>query len=92
MDFGVCSGTDIADESPRKRHLECHIKYDPKLKGKDIIYRFSLILLVIFSSISQLLHKGELSYVRTIPDSSCAVTETFTGLGFDSRIPDVVNR
>ena len=51
MDFGVCSGTEMSDENPRKRQIECHIKYDPKDKGKDIIYPFYFILLGIFSCI-----------------------------------------
>ena len=53
MDFGVCSGTEISDENPRKRQIEWHVKYDPKVKGKDIIYPFYFILLAIFSSICQ---------------------------------------
>ena len=41
----------MSDENPRKRQIECHIKYDPKDKGKDIIYPFYFILLGIFSCI-----------------------------------------
>ena len=51
--FGVCSGTEMSDENPRKRQIECRIKYDPKDKGKDKIYPFNFILLAIFSSICQ---------------------------------------
>ena len=43
-------------KNPRKRQIECHIKYDPKDKGKDIIYPFYFILLAIFSSICQQLY------------------------------------
>ena len=43
----------MSDENPRKRQIECHIKYDPKDKGKDIIFPFYFILLAIFSSICQ---------------------------------------
>ena len=53
MDFGVCSGTEMSDENRRKWQIECHIKYDPKDKGKDIIYPFYFILLAIFFSICQ---------------------------------------
>ena len=82
MDFGVCSGTEISDENPRKRQIECHLKYDPKVKGKDIIYPFCFILLAYFPA--PVLHKGELGNVRTIPGSSYAVMKTFT--------PHVINR
>ena len=67
MDFGVCSGTEMSDENPRKRQIECHIKYDPKNKGKDIIYPFYFILLAIFSSICQHLSSTCLLYTSPSP-------------------------
>ena len=66
MDFGVCSGTEMSDENRRKRQIECHIKCDPKVKGKGIIYPFYFILLAIFSSICQHLSSTKVNLAMSL--------------------------